>query len=347
MAERKGHSAHVLGALGLLALAAAACGGGSTALGVPTTTVPTTTLPVVRGVVGSAVGGAYSALGPVKRVSVLSVAPGRVAPRLLADGTMGARSLNVAFRRFGSGPNLLLITGEHGSLTSWDPQALLDLAASYRVTVFDLPSIGYSQSSTRANSVPSLADLTAGLIWSLGLSRPTVLGWGFGGEIAMSLVERHPGLVWRLVLVDAMPGGSASVRPGAAVAKALASPLATTAEISRLFFPAHAQAARASWLADVEQLSSDDLTAPAIEAQSSLISRSYRDDAVTRGLRKIEIPTLILAGADDEVVPVANSYELARRIVHSQLIVFPGAGYASIFQNASDFVVDLTTFTDS
>ena len=348
MTARGRCSALVLGTVGLLAFVAAACGEGSGTLGIPPeSTVTTTTLPIVRGVVGSAAGGAYLALGPVKRVSVLPVVPGRVAPRLLADGTMGAASTKIAFRRFGSGPNLLLITGEHGSLTSWDPEVLLELGLYYRVTVFDLPGVGYSQPSGRTASLSSLADVTAGLIWSLGLTRPTVLGWGFGGEIAMALVERHPGLVWRLVLADAMAGGSASFRPAETVAQTLASPLATTEEISRLFFPTRAQTARASWLADVGQLSPDDLTGPAIEAQGALVGRSYRDNAVARDLGRIKIPSLILAGSEDEVVPVANSRELSLRIARSRLIIFSGAGYASIFQYAPDFVDALTTFTSS
>jgi pimeloyl-ACP methyl ester carboxylesterase len=304
-----------------------------------------TTLPIIAGVTGSATTGIFSMLGAVDRVAVLPVKHGRVAPRLLRGGTMGSESVRIAFRRFGSGPNLLLIAGEHGSMTSWDPQVLLELAAYYRVTVFDLPEIGYSAPSTRPETVPFLADLTAGLIWSLGLSQPTVVGWGFGGEIAMSLVERHPGLVWRLVLADATPGGPVSRRPGTGVANMLGSPSATRVELSRLFFPPGADSARSSWLADVAGVSPDDITAPAIDQQDALVAESYRSDTVARGLGAIGIPTLIFAGSDDEVVPVVNSRQLARWIAHSRLDVFSGAGYAAIFQYGSDFVAELTAFT--
>ncbi len=338
-----------LGAAGLLALDMAACGGGSVALvGSRSSALsPTTTLPISSSVPGSAAGGAFSTLGPVERVSVLPVAPGRIAPLLLTNGTMGAGSVQVAFRSFGSGPNLVLITGEHGSLTSWDPQVLLELASYYHVTVFDDPGIGYSAPSTRHQTVARLADLTAGLIWSLGLTQPTVVGWGFGGEIAMSLVERHPGLVWRLVLADAIPGGPQSRHPSASVAQILASPTATTTDLSRLFFPPGAETARTSWLADVGQLSPDDITSPAIRAQGALVRESYRGDTVTRDLRTIQIPTLIFSGSDDEVVPVANSRELSARINHSRLVIFADAGYASIFQYAPEFISELTTFTGS
>ncbi|MGP8066109.1 MAG: alpha/beta fold hydrolase, partial [Acidimicrobiales bacterium] len=177
-----GHLVRALVAVGTLSCFLAAFDGGSAALGDSSASpAPTTTLPVAIDIPGSAAGGAFAALGPVRRVDVLPVVPGRVAPKLLADGTMPARSLRVAYRQFGSGPDLLLITGEHGSLTSWDPQVLVALGTYYRVTVFDLPGVGYSEPSRGAETVPRLADLTAGLIWSLGLSQPTVVGWGLGG----------------------------------------------------------------------------------------------------------------------------------------------------------------------
>ena len=54
--------------------------------------------------------------------------------------------------------------------------------------------------------------MTAGLVLTLGLSDPTVLGWGLGGEIALSLAKRHPGIVSSLVLVDTSVGGAGACR---------------------------------------------------------------------------------------------------------------------------------------
>ena len=74
----------------------------------------------------------------------------------------------------------------------WDPALLSDLSSHYTVTMFDLPGAGYSGPTPSPLSLPWLADMTAGLVLTLGLSDPIVLGWGLGGEIALSLAERHP-----------------------------------------------------------------------------------------------------------------------------------------------------------
>ena len=189
-----------------VALGAGACGATGTPRGAGSPTTTTTTLPEPLAVANSGVGGPFNAVGPVYRVAVARLGRNRIAPRL-SKGMFATDTVLVAYRQFGSGPDLLLISGEHSTMTSWDPKFLLDLAAHFTVTEFDFPDVGYSAPDRRYTSVAALADDAAGLIWALGLGRPTVLGWGLGGEVALSLVERHPGLIWRLVLADATPGG--------------------------------------------------------------------------------------------------------------------------------------------
>ncbi|HLX77802.1 MAG TPA: alpha/beta hydrolase [Acidimicrobiales bacterium] len=327
-----------------LAVVTSACDNGSPSGGPSSST---TTLPVATAISGSAPTGSFSGLGPVQRVVVARVVAGHDKPRLAADGTLGSSAVEIGYRQFGSGRDLVLISGEHASMTSWDPSVLLNLGAHFRVTIFDLPGIGFSAPEARYRSIGSLADLTAGLIWSLGLTKPVVLGWGLGGAIGMSLVERHPGVVSRLVLADAPVGGSAAVLPSKAVAAGLSAPLETTTELSRLYFPQSAEAQRAEWLIDVEGVVPDAVTSAAIIHQGELAANFYRSGAVARALHFIRVPTLIFTGADDEVVPAANAQILAGSIAHSHLVVFPGAGYASIFQFSSTFISDLVAFAGS
>ena len=122
-------------------------------------------------------------------------------------------------------------------MTWWDPQLLTDLAGHFTVTIFDLPGVGYSAPLPGTPSVESYADATAGLIYSLHLTAPTVLGWGLGGSIALALAERHVGLLSRLVLVDATAGGREAVAMSPGVTAAFASPTALLGALARIIFP--------------------------------------------------------------------------------------------------------------
>ncbi len=133
----------------------------------------------------------------------------------------------IAYRSFGSGPDLLLISGQDGTLSWWGQALLSDLSGHYRVTVFDLPGVGYSGAPRPRLSLAWLADMTAGFALTIGLSDPIVLGWGLGGQIALSLAERHPGFASSLILVDTSAGGPGAVAPSKSVMRLLARSNAT------------------------------------------------------------------------------------------------------------------------
>lgn len=341
MGRRRHAAAFAL--LAAVPLLAAACGGAPSAAHGPTT--PVTTLPNPARVQGSGSGGTYRQLGLVSRVLVSRVGRGALSPRLAKDGYLPLTAVQIGYRQFGSGPNLLLLSGQHASMTSWDPNVLVALASHYRVTQFDFPGVGYSQPDAKYGSVGSLADLTAGLIWSLGLTQPTVLGWGIGATVALSLVERHPGLVWRLVLAEATAGGKDSVRPDAATQRAIDSPVETTVELSRLYFPGSADAQRLAWIDDIDGVITDSITAGAIKREATFVSASYQSNEISTKLKSVQIPSLLFVGDDDVLIPPANTTLIVESLPHARVITFPGAGYASIFQDATTFVNELVAFT--
>ncbi len=88
---------------------------------------------------------------------VAAVPDGATTAPLPTPGTASYPSIDrIAFRHFGSGPDLLLITGEDASMASWPAPFLAALAQHYRVTIFDLPGTGYSgplPASTQSRAV--------------------------------------------------------------------------------------------------------------------------------------------------------------------------------------------------
>jgi len=61
-------------------------------------------------------------------------------------------------------------------------------------------------------------------------------------------------------------------------------------------------------------------------------------------LSLIKQPVLVANGDDDRMVPTLNSYDLAKRLLNAQLVIYPDAGHGSIFQFHEDFVPKALAF---
>jgi pimeloyl-ACP methyl ester carboxylesterase len=346
----------VLGATALLAsIALAGCLSGSapptttvttSTTVAPTTTSTTTTLPSSVGVGGTSASGAMSFLGQIQRVPVVAPILGTVMlpPAPTAPGVVAA-SIQIGYRQFGSGPNLLLVMGQRGTMTWWDPQFLSALAAHYAVTIFDLPGVGYSQSTSTTPTLSTYADETAGLIVALGLAKSPlrVLGWGLGGDVALEAAIRHPGIMNALTLVDTPALGPSNVRASAAVTAAFASTIDTTVRLAALLFPADQGVARADWLQQIGQLAPDDETAAAVRTQAKIESSLATTPASDRVLSAIKFPVQVISGAEDEVVPAENAVALARELPHATSYTLADAGYVSFGSAQARFLTILTS----
>ena len=301
------------------------------------TTSTTTTLPVPVDGGGSS----------IVRVRVAALAPGAtIAAAVSPASPAWLKMVPIAFRSLGSGPDLLLIAGQDGSLSWWDSALLTDLSRHYRVTVFDLPGVGYSGAATASFSLGWLADMTAGFALAAGLSHPVVLGWGLGGEIALSLAERHPGLASSLVLVDTSAGGAAAPQPSRSVARLLALPGATPVALARLLFrePAPGWSSRGLWVNSL-LATPDWLTAGAITAEARLQAAFWRASPLTPELSRVTIPVLVVSGSDDLVFPPGNAPLLEGELRHARLVTLASSGYGAILQDEPAFVAAVERFT--
>ncbi len=332
------------------AIPASVAGGASTTLQPSEAAFPSaatsTSLPSPSYVPGTRPGGSLAELGPVERLVLQPLLPGRVPSEpSTTSGEAVPGGIDVAFREFGSGPDLVLLPGEHTSMSSWGAQLLAALGASYTVVTPDLPGSGYSGAARGVRDVEQEADLVAALSVALGLDHPTVLGWGLGGQVALALAERHPGMAGRLVLADTSAGGRGSTRPDPAAAALLASPTSTDVELSTVLFPATAIGAQQQWLQRVDRLPTDDLTAASVIQQAALEAAAATGPSLARGLGRVAVPVLVVVGSLDELFPPADADALVRALRRARELVLPGAGYASILQDEPEFLVALDKFT--
>jgi pimeloyl-ACP methyl ester carboxylesterase len=260
---------------------------------------------------------------PIPAVSVVS------APVQTADTKLGV----VAYRSIGSGPALVLITGFSGTMEGWDRRLVDALAAHHRVVLLDNAGIGKTAALGKL-TVDAMANQTSALIRALGLKRADVLGWSMGGMIAQALAVLHPAQVRRLVLCASFPGDGTTVRPAQSAIAALKS--GNPAKVMSDLFPADQTNAQNTHLAALSSWPpAPTVPADVLTAQSHAVDLWWAGtDPAGKKTTGIAAPTLIADGSQDPLDPVTNSRALARLIPHAQLVLYPDAAHAFLFQEA-------------
>lgn len=257
-----------------------------------------------------------------------------------------ANGIQVGYRQFGSGPDLLLVTGDTAPMSLWMPYLLKPLAEHFRVTIFDNRGVGYTSDDPDVPlSVPLMARDTAALIQALGLKRPTVAGWSMGGEIAITMAALHLGRVGRIVTSGGDAGSRHTIPPPPGLITELANPDNYTAALE-LMFPATpaGQAAQERFVNGFVTVPQEQVSATTLARQAKAEEAFLKSDRVWNRLDRIRVPALITNGALDPGVPPANARGLARRIKGAKLSIYAGAAHGMMFQDAERFAAQVARF---
>ncbi|HEX3807348.1 MAG TPA: alpha/beta fold hydrolase [Gaiellaceae bacterium] len=215
----------------------------------------------------------------------------------------------------GEGPPLLLLHGFGGAAWNWTEVA--PLLAGRRLLIPDLPGHGAS-GPLAAPSLAGFADAVAGL-----LDEPAgVVGHSLGGVVALRLAERHPALVRGLVL--AAPAGISSssraatislgliglIRP-ARIAGRRVHRIASSPRLKHLVFGRY-EVANAEALS--EQAVHGFLRGTTLHTDVLSAGLALARDDPRQDLDRVRCPVLVLFGARDRQVPLADGFEYARRL---------------------------------
>ena len=236
------------------------------------------------------------------------------------------RGLRLHVRETGEGPPLLLLNGIGAHVGMWRPleQTLPDV----RVISYDAPGTGRSATPLLPLTLPALARLAEGVLDALEIEEADVLGYSFGGIVAQHLAHRAPGRVRRLVLAATTPGWG-GVTGSPTVMAHMSTPLRyySRAVYDRTIGDIAGGRARndREW---IERHAEERQAHP-----PSPLGYAYQLAAlaVSPGslpwLHELKPPTLVLAGDDDPILPVANALLLAHRIPRARLLLAPGEGH--------------------
>lgn len=246
--------------------------------------------------------------------------------------TIPVGDIDIAYRVFGEGYPIVLITGYSATMDMWAPALLQELATHYRVIVFDNRGMGKTTASDKEFTIELFADDTAALLDSLNIERAHIIGWSMGTYIAQELALRHPDKVDRLILYAADCGGEEAIQPSPEALEVLADTSGTPQErgerLLKLLFPL-------KWLEEHPDPRTY-FPMPTETSSPENIERQYKAIVDWTGtlsrLPQITQDTLLIAGTDDVIPPPENSFIIAERIPGAWLVQFKDAGHGLMYQ---------------
>jgi non-heme chloroperoxidase len=263
------------------------------------------------------------------------------------DGT------EIYYKDWGTGRPVVFSHGWPLSADAWDAQMLFLGQNGYRVIAHDRRGHGRSSQPWNGNEMNTYADDLAALIEALDLKDATLVGHSTGGgEVARYLGRHGTRRVERAVLISAVPPlmlktpNNPGGLPMSAFDELRAAVVADRAQffkdLSMPFYGYNKPGAKASqgvresfWL--------QGMLCSIVGAYDCI--KVFSETDFTEDLKKIDVPTLILHGDADQIVPIGAAAMMSSKLVkHAKLKVFPGAPHGIPTTHADEINADLLAF---
>jgi 3-oxoadipate enol-lactonase len=245
----------------------------------------------------------------------------------------------------GEGSPVVFLHGYPLNHLMWEPQ-LRELSNSHRVVLVDLPGYGLASEQSVPDSLAGFAESVHRTLTQRFSRRVVVVGHSFGGYVALHLFRDHPETFRALVLTN--------TRSEADTPVARAKRLDTIARLERpgeslsVEETAQSLVSPGTWSAE----------RPILEIVRTMI-RSARTDAVRTTLRAIagrpdltpvldsvDVPTLVIWGDEDQLIPPAQTQSMRTRVRGSFGVGIPGAGHLPSLEAPESFGRALTAFLE-
>jgi non-heme chloroperoxidase len=267
-----------------------------------------------------------------------------------ADGTQ------IYYKDWGSGPVVVFSHGWPLTADIWDEQLMFLASRGYRTIAHDRRGGGRSGQPWAGNDLDTYADDLAALMETLDLRDVTLVGHSTGGGEVTRYIGRHGSArVARAMLVGAIPPVmlKSDANPGGTPLEAFDAIRNGVwndrsqfyKDLSAPFFGANRPGSKVSqglrdtfWLLGMSV---------GLKGAYDCI-KAFSETDLTEDLKRIDVPTLIVHGDDDQIVPIGDSAMLSSKIVPgATLKVYPGAPHGLTATHKDQFNEDLLAFLKS
>ena len=263
------------------------------------------------------------------------------------DGT------EIYYKDWGKGP---VVTFSHGwplSSDAWDGQMLFLAQNGFRAVAHDRRGHGRSSQAAFGNDMNGYADDLAAVIEALNLKDATLVGHSTGGgEVARYILRHGTKRVGKAVLIAAVPPimlKSATNPEGLPMEVFDNLRKALTADRSQFykdlaiqFYGANRPGAKVSQ-GILDQFWLWSMQAGLRNAYDSI--KAFSETDFTEDLKKFDVPTLVMHGEDDQIVPVKDSARKSARLIKgAKEIYYPGAPHGLTATHQDQVNADLLVF---
>ena len=262
----------------------------------------------------------------------------------------------IYYKDWGEGP---VVTFSHGwplNSDMWDGQLLFLAQNGFRVVAHDRRGHGRSSQASQGNDMNGYADDLAAIIETLGLNDVTLVGHSTGGGEVTRYIGRHgTKRVAAAVLIAAVPPllvKTASNPEGIPIEVFDAGRSSLAKDRSQyykdfavMFYGANRPGAQVSQ-GILDQFWLWSMQAGLKNAYESI--KAFSETDFTEDLKKFDVPTLVMHGEDDQVVPVKDSAKKSARLIKgAQEIYYPGRPHGLTATHQEEVNRDLLTFLNS
>lgn len=242
--------------------------------------------------------------------------------------------IELAYTDEGKGPVLLFVHGFPLNRYTWSRQVEA-FKSSHRAIAPDLRGLGESAASGDPVSMHRFAKDLFALWQHLQVGPVTLIGHSMGGYVALAFAKAFPQALQGLVLVGTKSGADS---PEAAMARrTLAEKVAkegtgivVDAMAPKMLSPSNKDAAMAAAVRGFM------LPTKPSGVIGALLGMAARPD-MGPSLEQVRVPTLIITGADDMIIPPGESEAMTKAIPGAQLASIPGGGHLVAFEQAAGF----------
>jgi len=242
---------------------------------------------------------------------------------------------NIQLFEGGEGPPLLYL---HGAGTFWWMPIHDLLSRSFHLYLPVHPGFGNSEGGEDIEEIADLVFHYTAFLDTLGIAKVFVVGLSLGGWAAVELALRRPDRVDRLVLVDAV-----GLRvEGAPTAEFF---MATPVQLRSLLFARPDSALARTLVPDSPPPERLEMALRGREAAARLLwNPHFHQRKLHNRLSLIKVPTLIVWGKEDRLIPLTHGQAFAERIPGARLVGLDGCGHLPPFEQPESFVATVLPF---